>query len=74
MYSQGPKPRRHLPTSPFAAASEEPVKEFSAGDRVIHDAHGLGRVTDVDESGAVHVDFGTVRESFMRPYPKLSKL
>jgi hypothetical protein len=41
---------------------------------VIHDAHGLGRVFDIEESGAVHVDFGTVRERFVAPYPKLSPL
>lgn len=74
MYYQGAKPSRPLPTSPFPPADKQPVKEFTAGDRVIHDAHGLGRVTEVEDSGAVYVDFGTVRERFVRPYPKLNRL
>jgi hypothetical protein len=51
-----------------------PVEEFNVGDRVIHDAHGLGRVVDIDGSGGLIVDFGTVRERFVSPYPKLAKL
>jgi transcription elongation factor GreA-like protein len=51
-----------------------PVEEFHVGDRVIHDAHGLGRVVDVEGPDALLVDFGTVRERFVSPYPKLGKL
>jgi hypothetical protein len=47
---------------------------FAVGDRVIHDAHGLGRIIDIEDSGAVHVDFGTMRERFVKPYPQLSRL
>jgi hypothetical protein len=74
VYAQGPRARRPLPTSPFAAPASEPAEEFVVGDRVIHDAHGLGRVIDIEESGAIHVDFGTMRERLVKPYPKLSKL
>ena len=74
MRYQGSQPRRHLPTSPFAPPSTELVQEFTAGDRVMHDAHGLGRVIEVEESGGVSVDFGTVRERFVPPYSRLSKL
>jgi hypothetical protein len=54
---------------------EPPVPVFEVGDRVHHDAHGLGRVTVVEESpGAVTVDFGATSERIVSPYPKLSKL
>lgn len=54
-------PSRHLPHSPFnaarAAAANAVVEQFTSGDRVTHDHHGMGKVTSVD-GAAVYVDFG----------------
>jgi hypothetical protein len=52
-------PRRVLPRSPFAAAPEVEVVEYSVDDRVSHDRHGLGRVVKVEGGVAVIVDFGS---------------
>ncbi|AZM88230.1 MULTISPECIES: CarD family transcriptional regulator [Streptomyces] len=66
-------PRRHLPSSPFRAPVEPPVRRFEVGDRVSHDQHGLGRVIGVEEE-AVLVDFGSVRMRVLSPYGKMSVL
>ncbi|WP_350276384.1 hypothetical protein [Kribbella sp. HUAS MG21] len=67
--------RRHLSTSPFAAAqAADPVKSFDVGERVSHDREGLGRVHSV-ASGAVIVDFGSGRMvRVVAPFAKLHTL
>ncbi len=51
------------------------MPEFEVGDRVHDDAHGLGRVTAVeDHAAAVTVDFGATSLRIAAPYPKLTKL
>ncbi|GLW73281.1 hypothetical protein Kpho02_55800 [Kitasatospora phosalacinea] len=60
--------RRHLPTSPFKARTEAPRKHFSVGERVTHDAYGLGRVVGAEGDTAVMVDFGSRQERIVEPY------
>ncbi|MFC8716054.1 hypothetical protein [Kitasatospora sp. NPDC057198] len=60
--------RRHLPTSPFKAKAEAPRKHFAVGDRVTHDAYGLGRVIGAEGDSAVLVDFGSRQERIAEPY------
>ncbi|ROQ99088.1 hypothetical protein EDE04_5638 [Streptomyces sp. 2132.2] len=67
-------PRRHLPSSPFKAPVEPPLRQFSVGDRVSHDEHGLGRVVGIEEGIAVLVDFGSVQKRILSPYTKMSAL
>ncbi|MFD3541853.1 CarD family transcriptional regulator [Streptomyces sp. NPDC055254] len=67
-------PRRHLPSSPFKAPVEPPLRQFSVGDRVSHDEHGLGRVVGIEEGIAVLVDFGSVQKRILSPYTKLAAL
>ncbi|MEU8775691.1 hypothetical protein [Streptomyces sp. NPDC048606] len=67
-------PRRHLPSSPFKAPVEAPLRHFDVGDRVSHDEHGLGRVVGVEEGIAVLVDFGSVQKRILSPYSKMSVL
>ena len=43
------------------------------GDRVCHDAYGLGRVVGVDGGGAT-VDFGSKTVRIETPFRKMSKL
>ena len=50
--------RRHLSTSPFKARVPDPIKVFEVGERVSHDKEGLGRISSVDGTVAVVVDFG----------------
>ncbi|MFJ5234661.1 hypothetical protein ACIQBJ_32785 [Kitasatospora sp. NPDC088391] len=59
---------RHLPTSPFKPRAVAPPKHFALGDRVTHDAHGLGRVVGVEGEDAVLVDFGSRQERIVQPY------
>lgn len=66
--------RRYLPGSPFQAPVLPPVEQFSVGDRVTHDRHGLGSVICVEEETGVLVDFGAQRGWFTSPFAKLSKL
>lgn len=68
-----PGPRRHLVTSPFQPQPEPLIDEFVVGDRVSHDAFGLGRVTDT-AADAVIVEFQTRRVRVVSPYRKLKKL
>ncbi|MFE4259117.1 hypothetical protein [Streptomyces sp. NPDC056883] len=68
-------PRRHLPSSPFKAPVEAPLRHFNVGDRVSHDEHGLGRVVAIEEGIAVLVEFGPeVRKRILSPYTKMSAL
>ncbi|GAA1956099.1 hypothetical protein [Kitasatospora viridis] len=68
--------RRHLPTSPFKAPVETPLKRFAVDDRVTHDSFGLGRVVAVEGGGetAVLVDFGTREERITKPFSGMFKL
>ncbi|MFD4661135.1 hypothetical protein ACFWP2_36605 [Kitasatospora sp. NPDC058444] len=68
--------RRPLPTSPFKPRAQAPPKHFAVGDRVTHDAYGLGRVIDVEGDGdtAVLVDFGARQERITQPYTAMFKL
>ncbi|WP_370114985.1 hypothetical protein [Streptacidiphilus sp. MAP12-33] len=45
--------RRPLPTSPFKARIQAPLRQFAPGDRVTHDRFGLGRAIRVESDGAV---------------------
>jgi hypothetical protein len=67
--------RRHLSSSPFNVHSAAPpVETFAVGDRVTHDKHGLGRVTDVQGEAAVVVQFGSEQVRVTAPFSKLTKL
>ncbi|CUU56351.1 hypothetical protein Ga0074812_107235 [Parafrankia irregularis] len=72
--SQSSVPRRHLPTSPFKAPVIVPTPEFAEGDRVVHDAFGLGRVTRVEGPHAVLVDFGSSQKRIASPFEGMSHL
>jgi hypothetical protein len=65
--------RRHLPTSPFQPEPEPVIETFEVDDRVSHDLHGVGRVTNV-ESAALTVDFGVRTVRIVSPYRKLEHL
>ncbi len=70
-----PARRRHLPTSPFAAAAEAAIPQFAVGDRVSHDRHGLGRIVNAEEGVAMLVDFGgPAHVRVVTPYKGMSKL
>jgi hypothetical protein len=66
--------RRYLPASPFKAPVTPPVEQYAVGDRVTHDAYGLGRVIGVDGEIAVLVRFGARQERITSPYTRMSKL
>ncbi len=68
-----PPRRRPLPNSPFAPDPEPVIEVFAVGDRVNHDLHGLGRVTNVEEH-AVTVDFAGTPMRVLSPYTKLTGL
>ncbi|AYV26731.1 hypothetical protein EES41_08335 [Streptomyces sp. ADI95-16] len=53
---------------------EPPLRQFSVGDRVTHDEHGLGRVVGIEEGIAVLVDFGSVQKRILSPYTKMAAL
>lgn len=53
---------------------EQPIRQFSVGDRVTHDEHGLGRVVGIEEGIAVLVDFGSVQKRVLSPYTKMAAL
>jgi hypothetical protein len=66
--------RRHLPSSPFKAPATPRPEQFSVGDRVTHDEHGLGRVIGAEGEIAVLVDFGTAQTRITTPFTKMTKL
>jgi len=67
--------RRHLPTSPFKPRVPDPIKVFEVGERVSHDKEGLGRISSVDGTVAVVVDFGAGRLLRVQaPFAKLHSL
>ncbi|WP_369234484.1 hypothetical protein AB5J56_22050 [Streptomyces sp. R21] len=67
-------PRRHLPTSPFAAPTAPEAKHFSLGDRVSHDQFGLGTIVGVEEGIAMLVDFGSHQARVVSPYTRMHNL
>ncbi|MFJ5213305.1 hypothetical protein ACIP98_01155 [Streptomyces sp. NPDC088354] len=68
-------PPRHLPTSPFKAPAEPVLKQFTVGDRVSHDQHGLGKVMAEEAAGgALLVDFGSQLTRIVSPYYGMHKL
>ena len=67
--------RRHLPTSPFAAAPPAPpAEQFAEQDQVTHDKYGLGRVVSVEDDAALVIDFGARRVRITMPCANLTKL
>lgn len=67
--------RRHLSSSPFNVhRAAPPVETFAVQDRVSHDKHGLGRVTEVEGETAVIVQFGSDLVRITAPFNKLTKL
>jgi hypothetical protein len=68
------KAKVHLSTSPFPPPVESTAETYEVGDRVSHDAYGLGRVVSVEGATAVVVDFGPSRRRFVTPYTALTKL
>ncbi|MEU9734342.1 hypothetical protein [Streptomyces sp. NPDC048002] len=72
--TNSPGPRRHLPTSPFAAPVVPTPKHFELGDQVTHDMYGLGRVIGIEDGVATLVDFGSTPVRVLSPYTKMTKL
>ncbi|MFC7489822.1 MULTISPECIES: hypothetical protein [unclassified Knoellia] len=66
-------PRPRHANSPFRPQAEVAVEQFAAGDRVCHDAHGLGRVLNIDAGGAT-VDFDGRTLRIETPFRKMTKL
>ena len=66
-------PRPRHASSPFQPVPEPTIEEFGLGDRVCHDAYGLGRVVGVDGGGAT-VDFGGSTVRISTPFRKMTKL
>ncbi|MBA2640643.1 MAG: hypothetical protein H0U77_11820 [Nocardioidaceae bacterium] len=64
--------RRHLSTSPFQAKAVPESVQYAVGDRVIHDAFGLGTVTVVEGPYAVQVDFHPRVERIPLPCKKMT--
>jgi len=65
--------KRHLASSPFPPPVEPVIEQFEVGDRVSHDAHGIGRVRSVEPT-VVTVDFGDHAVRVASPFTKLEKL
>ncbi|MGH3812394.1 MAG: hypothetical protein ACRDUV_08050 [Pseudonocardiaceae bacterium] len=67
--------RRHLSSSPFNVQPlDPPVEQFAVGDRVSHDAYGLGRVLAVEGEAVVVVDFGAEQRRLSTPFKRLVRL
>ncbi len=73
MKSRSAASRRHLASSPFKPDPAPDIEEFRVGDRVSHDAYGLGRVVGVEDA-AVAVDFGSQQVRITSPFHKMTKL
>jgi len=69
--SASPRPRH--PSSPFQRQPEPVIAQYVVGDRVCHDAYGLGRVVGVDGGGAT-VDFSSRTVRIATPFHKMAKL
>lgn len=65
---------RRLSSSPFAPPAPPASRSYEVGQRVTHDAHGLGRVVNVSGDTAVTVDFGTCTCHFSLPCASLDVL
>lgn len=66
--------RRHLSSSPFAPPAEVDHPTYAVGDRVCHDTFGLGRVTNVESTIAVSIDFGGFTRRVTLPASRLFAL
>ena len=66
--------RRHLSSSPFAPPIEVEHPTYALGDRVCHDSFGLGRVSGLEGTTAVTIDFGSVTQRVTLPTPRLFAL
>jgi hypothetical protein len=66
--------RRYHPSSPFQAPPEVVHPVYAVGDRVSHDAYGLGRVDALESDVAVVIDFAGVRRRVTLPDAKLIAL
>ncbi|GAA1751807.1 hypothetical protein [Aeromicrobium alkaliterrae] len=66
--------RRPLASSPFNQPAPPPAQVFEVGQRVAHDAHGLGWVVAVSGTTAVTVDFGTQVSHLALPCKSLQSL
>jgi len=71
--------RRYHPGSPFQAPVLQPIEQYAVGDRVTHDAFGLGLVTatrGAGDSSQAEVDFGagTGAKWLLLRYAPLEKL
>jgi hypothetical protein len=71
--SPAPTQRRFLPSSPFQAQPTPEAHEFSVGDRITHDRHGLGKVISASEH-RIDVDFGFAVIAIALPNAKLTPL
>ncbi len=65
--------RPHLSSSPFKAQPARAIEEFSVGDRVTHDKHGLGTVLSHDTS-TITVAFGAQRIRIASPFARMTKI
>jgi hypothetical protein len=63
-----------LPSSPFGVRTAPPVESYTVGDRVTHDAFGMGRVCAVEGAQSVVVTFGETHVRVLSPFSKLTKL
>ena len=59
--------------SPFTTRPEPEVEQYTVGDRVTHDAAGLGRIVEVGPTSVV-VEFGGERTWIASPFRRLHKL
>ncbi len=65
---------RRLASSPFAPPAQPATRNYEVGQRVTHDAHGLGRVVSTSGTTAVTVDFGSKVCHFSLPCASLDLL
>lgn len=66
--------RRHLSSSPFPPPADVQHPTYAVGERVCHDTFGLGRVTAVEGTVAVSIDFGSFTRRVTLPAPRLFAL
>jgi len=67
-----PAPSGNQPVQ--CSRSRAACRAFSVDDKVTHDKHGLGTVTDVEDGSAVLIDFGSHVLRILTPCSKLTKL
>lgn len=68
--TSSPRPRHA--NSPFRVEPEPVYETYVLGDRVVHDAHGMGRVLGVDPTGLT-VDFTDKTLRITTPCRKMTK-